>query len=299
MFKTSSFIYICVYTFLFSGLILVGKQIFFYTPEIQEVSIHPDFHGSYQWEGEDEYLSFSGSNKEDINSTIKKLLYENFEQKYLAAQEEKYTLRYIPLSLEEKIKNSYIPLLSVYLWNKTISQQVYKVSVFLYENTKEVRWKMKWGNIYMFWVPSLPDEEFLSVFIHEFAHYLDIYQLKKDIFWDESENFYSISWESTDVIAAGWELRDFVSGYAMTNKYEDFAESYTYFVLHNADFLKKSQKSDLLRQKYTFFLNSSKLSGHSLGQDFWREDKIQDYYWDITKLDVDIKKFLQYMQNEL
>jgi hypothetical protein len=47
--------------------------------------------------------------------------------------------------------------------------------------------------------------------------------------------------------------KDFVSGYAMTNKYEDFAETFTYFVMHNQDFLTKSQDSDILAQKYNFF----------------------------------------------
>jgi hypothetical protein len=39
----------------------------------------------------------------------------------------------------------------------------------------------------------------------------------------------------------------------MTNKYEDFAESFVYYVLHNADFQKKSQESDILKRKYDFF----------------------------------------------
>jgi hypothetical protein len=39
----------------------------------------------------------------------------------------------------------------------------------------------------------------------------------------------------------------------MTNKYEDFAESFTYFVLHNEDFLYKTQDSQVLKKKYDFF----------------------------------------------
>ena len=38
------------------------------------------------------------------------------------------------------------------------------------------------------------------------------------------------------------EVKDFVSWYAMTNKYEDFAESFTYYILHNKDFLNKTKK---------------------------------------------------------
>jgi hypothetical protein len=39
----------------------------------------------------------------------------------------------------------------------------------------------------------------------------------------------------------------------MTNKYEDFAESFTYYILHNDDFLKKTKQSDILLKKYNFF----------------------------------------------
>jgi hypothetical protein len=47
--------------------------------------------------------------------------------------------------------------------------------------------------------------------------------------------------------------KDFVSGYAMTNKYEDFAESLTYYILHNKDFLDKTKTSRILKRKYNFF----------------------------------------------
>jgi hypothetical protein len=39
----------------------------------------------------------------------------------------------------------------------------------------------------------------------------------------------------------------------MTNKYEDFAESFTYYILHNSDFLQKTEKSETLKRKYDFF----------------------------------------------
>jgi hypothetical protein len=39
----------------------------------------------------------------------------------------------------------------------------------------------------------------------------------------------------------------------MTNKYEDFAESFAYYILHNNDFLEKTKKSNILLEKYDFF----------------------------------------------
>jgi hypothetical protein len=41
----------------------------------------------------------------------------------------------------------------------------------------------------------------------------------------------------------------------MTNKYEDFAETFTYYVLHNSDFVEKTKKSEVLKRKYDFFRN--------------------------------------------
>jgi hypothetical protein len=39
----------------------------------------------------------------------------------------------------------------------------------------------------------------------------------------------------------------------MTNKYEDFAESFAYYILHNNDFQEKTRKSSILKKKYDFF----------------------------------------------
>jgi hypothetical protein len=72
---------------------------------------------------------------------------------------------------------------------------------------------------------------------------------------DLSDEFYNISWLSTKTLRSGQSQADFVSGYAMTNKYEDFAESLTYYIIANRDFLEKSEKSEKLQNKYNFFEN--------------------------------------------
>jgi hypothetical protein len=41
----------------------------------------------------------------------------------------------------------------------------------------------------------------------------------------------------------------------MTNKYEDFAESFNFYILHNKEFLNKTKQSNILKQKYDFFSN--------------------------------------------
>jgi hypothetical protein len=93
--------------------------------------------------------------------------------------------------------------------------------------------------------------------------------------------------------------KDFVSGYSMTNKYEDFAESFTYYVLHNRDFLEKSRKSNILRKKYNFFNLVLLKSEVFKNTDFSEKNIIKDYYRDITKINFSRKNFLQYLKNSI
>ena len=82
----------------------------------------------------------------------------------------------------------------------------------------------------------------------------------------------------------------------MTNKYEDFAESFSYFVLHNSAFLEKAKKSENLQKKYDFFRQYMFKDHEFLGENFSQTDSIEDYYWDITKIKIDYKNFLQYLK---
>jgi hypothetical protein len=54
----------------------------------------------------------------------------------------------------------------------------------------------------------------------------------------------------------------------MTNKYEDFAESFEFFILHNKDFLKKAQNSSKLMKKYEFFEEHIFVSGEFKNSNF-------------------------------
>lgn len=98
------------------------------------------------------------------------------------------------------------------------------------------------------------DTEFLKLFIHEFGHYIDIHVLKTDGFQeDPSKVFYQISWKSKDIKLPGMRLDDFVSGYAATDQYEDFAETFVLYVFHNSRFADMALVNPILRQKYLFF----------------------------------------------
>jgi hypothetical protein len=105
-----------------------------------------------------------------------------------------------------------------------------------------------------------------------------------------------ISWDGTKVMRPGSNQKDFVSGYAMTNKYEDFAESFTYYILHNKDFLEKSQNSLLLKQKYDFFTQNLFKQEEFLHTDFSPDNEVQNYYRDTTKIQFELEKLLIFLE---
>lgn len=171
----------------------------------------------------------------------------------------------------------------------------------LYKDTFDVRGKMKNWKVKIFWVPILKNPEIMSVFIHELGHFIDIYYLNNNNFEekDYSYYFYDIAWDSTKTIKSSMVSYDFVSWYSMTNKYEDFAESFTYYVLHNEDFKNKAIKSEILKKKYDYFWKYLFKNNEFVSIDFWRGEKIKDYYWDITKIDINLENFLQYFKNPI
>jgi hypothetical protein len=150
----------------------------------------------------------------------------------------------------------------------------------------------------MYGVEQMSDSEFLSVLLHEFGHYYDIYSLPGTSFGDRSNDFYDISWKSTTIMKSESDSSDFVSGYSMTNQYEDFAETYIYYILHNEDFIYRSLDNPILTKKYNYIREFIFPKNQFLQEDFSTEI-VKDYYWDITKLEVDVKKFLQYLQEDI
>jgi len=289
-----------IYTLLFSALIFVGMSIFFSeNSEEDYIEItRPDRVIPLDMQ-EDEFQSFSGVTQKEVNTAIHELIYQEFTQKYEEDQRNKISINYVPYEFQEKIRYSYLPLVESFLYQKNILSLIRKIEISLQKESSDTRWRMKSQIIYMYGVLSMSDEEFLSVLIHEFAHYIDIYTFPKSSFWDESQRFYDISWESPTVMQVWLNPKDFVSWYAMTNQYEDFAESYVYYVLHNRDFLEKVWQSDILAKKYDYFQRYIFTKNLFYKEDFSLEDEVRPYYWDITKLGVDVKKFLQYMQRDI
>lgn len=210
-----------------------------------------------------------------------------------------YTIRIFPSSfswevLEEKIYN-----IETFLESFSIKQYRKWLEVLIFENPSETRGRMKSKHIYMYDAAKLDVEEFLTVFIHEYAHFIDIIWLSPSVSWDISNNFYALSWQDKTVLRPGQLVNDFVSWYSMTNQYEDFAESFLYFVLHNEAFKTRADTSSILKQKYDFFGKYIFPWKSFQWWSFARDENIKDYYWDITKIPIEKEKFLQYLKTSL
>lgn len=117
---------------------------------------------------------------------------------------------------------------------------------------------------------KLPDAELLSVFLHEMGHIVDtglfrgtregnttVFNDGQNPVFDNdpSISFYEISWLSGSEKRPGTSSLDFVSGYARSDPFEDFAESYVMYVVHGRQFRSMLANSEQLRKKYTFLKN--------------------------------------------
>ncbi|MFH0820266.1 MAG: putative zinc-binding metallopeptidase [Candidatus Peregrinibacteria bacterium] len=114
---------------------------------------------------------------------------------------------------------------------------------------------------------NMEQGELIGVLVHELGHNVDLIALDsakaamasgfKDgatlvYLGDLSLDFYRISWMDEQTLKKTMGNLDFVSGYAMTDPFEDFAETYAYYVLHNQDFKAKVSTSAPLYAKYRF-----------------------------------------------
>lgn len=148
---------------------------------------------------------------------------------------------------------------------------------------------------------NVPDVEFRALFMHEIGHVFDLNNDldclggsiesglsefkdgKKPIYLnDPSVQFYRISWQNELTMRAGMDKNDFVSGYASTDCFEDFAESHTFFVLHNKKFRELALENAVLAQKYNFFITYLYPQGIQIALSDHSNDSKRP--WDITKL---------------
>lgn len=144
--------------------------------------------------------------------------------------------------------------------------------------------------------------EFREVLTHELWHIVDLWIMKgksKSLhnrfteFWyptfsidDPSLKFYSYSRENEKTKLKTMEFKDFVSGYWMSDPFEDFAESFNLYLNHKWVFKKMSESSYILSQKYLYiekilswnsFFTKTKWLDKINKDSLWRP-------WDTTKI---------------
>jgi len=124
------------------------------------------------------------------------------------------------------------------------------------------------GKSTMILAGHVPDDEFRALFFHEFGHVFDLgclvgttagggtnYKDRSEPIWgnDQSVSFYAISWLAAETPRPGSQPEDFVSGYASWDMFEDFAESFVYYMLHREVFAQRAQENPAIAQKYNWF----------------------------------------------
>ncbi|PCI24231.1 hypothetical protein COB57_05260 [Candidatus Peregrinibacteria bacterium] len=140
------------------------------------------------------------------------------------------------------------------------------------------------------------DQELSRVFLHELGHVVDLGYLTahtkkedsgfrdgKNIIYisDKSLDFYNLCWNnSTDSNNECDEL-DFVSQYAASDPFEDFAESYLLFLENNKTFLTMTEESNVLKAKYDFLTEIFPSIPHSPSLNIAANQRI----WDMTKVE--------------
>lgn len=145
-------------------------------------------------------------------------------------------------------------------------------------------------------------QELIAVAVHEMGHVVDLgvlegkswqisrfrdgpKRIKAD---DPSVKFYEISWYNTKQ-RRPQQKKDFVSGYAMTTPFEDFAESYLMYRLHGEKFRNMMVKSTALQTKYQY-MKTYVFAGQEYQKD--KEATLQRSFYDATLLPFENRDFL-------
>jgi hypothetical protein len=152
---------------------------------------------------------------------------------------------------------------------------------------------------------NVTDEELVAVLVHEMGHITDTGVMvgtesagesgfmdgSNPVYSDDpSVAFYNLSFSSeTAKLPTATDL-DFVSGYAQTDPFEDFAETYTYYLLHGKEFRELAKVNLTLAKKYNFLKNNV-FKGEEYDNGSESEVKILDRQYDVTVLPYEMNKF--------
>lgn len=153
---------------------------------------------------------------------------------------------------------------------------------------------------------DVSNAELAAVLTHEIGHIMDTGVLQGSSlaggsgFMDGSDDvrsndpsvqFYLFSFKDEKTLKTGASDLDFVSGYAMSDPFEDFAETYAYYLLHGNEFRKLAKSNKTLLQKYNFMKNSI-FNGKEYFNGEDQNLNVLDRNYDVTVLPYNLSKFL-------
>ncbi len=185
---------------------------------------------------------------------------------------------------EESAAKGYQETILTVVTGKYFRDALWKFPIIIDTERAEPRWQMYNESITLSNnIVSL--SEVSKVLVHEIGHMIDIYSLRKTLKKsDISEEFYQISWKDPSTIKAWVPQSSFVSGYASSNQYEDFAESFAMYIFHNKEFLKRAGQNDFLKQKYNFL--KRKIFWDVFLWSAYEKDPVPKKVWDVTKIAI-------------
>lgn len=139
------------------------------------------------------------------------------------------------------------------------------------------------------------EDELQAVFTHEMGHVVDLGLLKprstrKSAFWtagtqvyenDPSLNFYKLSWVDYKTKNLSATRSDFISGYAQSSPFEDFAECYLFYRLHGEKFRNIATDSAVLQAKYNF-MKATVFKGEEFQTQKADKGFLHNLIWDAT-----------------
>ncbi len=177
-----------------------------------------------------------------------------------------------------------------------VEENIYYIKIQKSKNWR--RWYAWHHSIIMNIKDGMDYNNFLEVLTHELWHVIDLWFIEwksykksstfkefgrenfaKD---DDSIDFYSLSFLSEKVKKPWSYAKDFVSWYALTNIFEDFAESFNMYVNHNHVFRQMAKESNILQKKYNII--DDILDGKYLQTNKNFDYKYSYRPWDTTKI---------------
>lgn len=154
---------------------------------------------------------------------------------------------------------------------------------------------------------NVTDKELMSVLVHEIGHTVDTGLISGTMWAGKSEfmdgnnpvykndlsvHFYRISWKDESTQKKGVTKQDFVTGYAMSDPFEDFAESYNYYLLHGKQFKEMAQENTSLLRKY-LYIKYFVFKGEEFDNDPYNSVNHQTRVYDSTVLNYNDSTFLK------